>query len=104
MMFGVNTSPWGGRDGSKVTSRQIRERLLTEAKRNVSLRIEETDQMDTFRVGGRGELQLAVLIETMRREGFELQLSKPTVVVRKHGDVLEEPMELLLVDAPEEYV
>jgi GTP-binding protein len=104
MLFGVNASPWGGRDGSKVTSRQVRDRLLTEAKRNVSLRVEETDATDTFRVVGRGELQLAVLIETMRREGFELQVSKPTVVTRRHGDVIEEPMELLLVDSPEEYV
>jgi len=104
MLFGSNTSPWAGREGSKVTSRQVRERLLAETRRNVSLRVEETDQTDTFRVLGRGELQLAVLIETMRREGFELQVSKPTVVVRRRGELVEEPMELVVVDAPADYV
>jgi GTP-binding protein len=104
MMFSVNTSPWAGRDGSRVTSRQIRDRLLQESLRNVSIRVEETDTMDTFRVVGRGELQLAVLIETMRREGFELQVSKPTVIVRDHQGVVEEPVEQLVVDSPEDYV
>ncbi len=104
MMFGINTSPWAGRSGSRVTSRMVRERLLHEGRRNVSLRIEETETTDTFRVLGRGELQLAVLIETMRREGFELQVSKPAVVVRERDGVVEEPMELLLVDVPEDYV
>ncbi len=104
MLFGVNTSPWAGRDGSRVTSRQVRDRLLTESRRNVSLRVEETDATDTFRVLGRGELQLAVLIETMRREGFELQVSKPIVVVQEREGVIQEPMELLLVDVPEDYV
>jgi GTP-binding protein len=104
MLFGVNTSPWAGRSGSRVTSRQVRERLLQESRRNVSLRIDETDTMDTFRVLGRGELQLAVLIETMRREGFELQVSKPNVVTRQHDGALEEPLEQLLVDVPEDYV
>jgi GTP-binding protein len=104
MRFGINTSPWAGRSGSQVTSRKLRERLFHEAHRNVSLRVEETDTMETFRVLGRGELQLAVLIETMRREGFELQVSKPAVVVREKSGVLEEPMELLLVDVPEDYV
>src|SRR5262249_12069495 len=104
MLFGVNTSPWAGRSGSRVTSRQVRERLLQERRRNVSLHVAETDPMDTFRVVGRGELQLAVLIETMRREGFELQVSKPTVVLRERDGVVEEPVEQLLVDVPEEYV
>jgi GTP-binding protein len=104
MLFGVNTSPWAGRDGNRVTSRQVRDRLLTESRRNVSLRVEETDATDTFRVLGRGELQLAVLIETMRREGFELQVSKPIVVVIEKDGVVQEPMELLLVDVPEDYV
>jgi len=104
MLFGVNTSPWAGRSGSRVTSRQVRERLLQESRRNVSLHVAETDTMDTFRVVGRGELQLAVLIETMRREGFELQVSKPTVVLRERDGVVEEPVEQLLVDVPEEYV
>jgi GTP-binding protein len=104
MLFGVNTSPWAGRSGSRVTSRQVRERLLQESRRNVSLRVEEIDTMDTFRVLGRGELQLAVLIETMRREGFELQVSKPTVVLRERHGTVEEPVEQLLVDVPDEYV
>jgi len=104
MLFGVNTSPWAGRSGSRVTSRQVRERLLQESRRNVSLRVEETDTMDTFRVLGRGELQLAILIETMRREGFELQVSKPTVVLRERDGTVEEPVEQLLVDVPDEYV
>jgi GTP-binding protein len=104
MMFGVNVSPWAGRDGSRVASRQIRDRLDLERHRNVSIRVEETDATDTFKVVGRGELQLSVLIETMRREGYELQVSKPNVIVRKVGGVLEEPMELVVVDVPNEYV
>jgi GTP-binding protein len=104
MHFAVNTSPWAGRSGSRVTSRNLRERLVQEARRNVSLRIDETESTDTFRVCGRGELQLAILIETMRREGFELQVSKPAVMLRDHGGVVEEPMELLLVDVPEDHV
>ncbi len=104
MFLGANTSPWAGRSGSRVTSRQVRERLLQESRRNVSLRVEETDTIDTFRVVGRGELQLAVLIETMRREGFELQVSKPTVVLRERDGVVEEPVEQLLVDVLEDYV
>ena len=104
MMFGINTSPWSGRAGSKVTSRQLRERLMTEMQRNMALRVEEGDGTDTFRVVGRGELQLAVLIETMRREGFELEVSKPSAVIRdgKHGK--EEPTELVIVDVAEDYV
>jgi GTP-binding protein len=104
MLFGINTSPWAGRSGSQVTSRKLRERLLGESRRNVSIRVDETTTTDVFRVLGRGELQLAVLIETMRREGYELQVSKPAVVVRERAGVVEEPMELLLVDVPEDYV
>jgi GTP-binding protein len=104
MLFGVNTSPWSGRSGSQVTSRKLRERLISESRRNVSIRVDETSTTDTFRVLGRGELQLAVLIETMRREGYEMQVSKPAVVVREKDGVVEEPMELLLVDVPEDYV
>jgi len=104
MVFGVNTSPWAGRSGSQVTSRQLGERLRQESRRNVSLRVEETATADAFRVLGRGELQLAILIETMRREGFELQASKPAPVVRERDGVLEEPMELVLIDVPEQYV
>src|SRR5262249_24619531 len=104
MVFGANTSPWSGRSGSRVTSRQVRERLFQESRRNVSIRVEETETTDSFRVLGRGELQLAILIETMRREGFELQVSKPNVVLRRRDGVVEEPMEQLLVDVPGEYV
>jgi GTP-binding protein len=104
MLFGVNTSPWGGREGDFVTSRKLRERLQLEQRRNVSLRIEDTDSPDTLRVTGRGELQLAILIETMRREGYELAVSKPTVVTRQVNQVRHEPMELLVIDIPETYV
>ena len=82
MNFIVNTSPFAGREGKWVTSRNIRERLTKELRTNVSLRVEDTDSADTFKVSGRGELHLSILIETMRREGFELAVSKPEVIVR----------------------
>ncbi len=104
MIFGVNTSPWGGREGQYVTSRKIHERLFAEGRRNVSLRVEETGQPDALRVAGRGELQLAILIETMRREGYELQVSKPTIITREENGQTLEPMELLYVDAPEDFI
>lgn len=104
MIFGVNTSPWSGREGQFVTSRRLRERLSAESRKNVSLKIEDMDSPDSFRVMGRGELQLAILIETMRREGYEMQVSKPTVVTKQIDGKLQEPMELLLVDVPEEYI
>lgn len=104
MIFSVNTSPWSGREGQFVTSRRLRERLGAESRKNVSLRIEDMDSPDSFRVMGRGELQLAILIETMRREGYEMQVSKPTVVTKQIDGKLQEPMELLLVDVPEEYI
>ncbi|MBI3767431.1 MAG: translational GTPase TypA [Deltaproteobacteria bacterium] len=104
MIFGVNTSPWGGREGQYVTSRKIHERLFAEARRNVSLRIEETGQPDMVCVAGRGELQLAILIETMRREGYEIQVSKPTIITREEKGVVLEPMELLYVDVPEDFI
>ncbi len=104
MVFGANTSPWAGREGEYVTSRKLRERLLHEQRRNVSVRVEDTEAPDQLRVTGRGELQLAILIETMRREGYELQVSKPTVVTRPVGSALHEPVEQLLVDAPEDYI
>lgn len=104
MIFGVNTSPWSGREGQFVTSRRLRERLGAESRKNVSLKIEDMDSPDSFRVMGRGELQLAILIETMRREGYEMQVSKPTVVTKHIDGKLQEPMELLLVDVPEEYI
>ncbi len=104
MIFGVNTSPWAGKEGRWVTSRKLRERLLHEANRNVSLRVEDTDGPERLRVIGRGELQLAVLIETMRREGYELEVSKPEVVIREENGVRLEPMETAIIDVPEEYV
>ncbi len=104
MVFGVNTGPWAGREGQYVTSRRIRERLFAEMHKNVSLRVEETDSPDAFRVMGRGELQLSVVIETMRREGYELQISKPTVIVKESEGQLQEPMELVFIDVQEDYV
>jgi len=104
MIFGPNTGPWGGREGEHVTSRKVRDRLYAEARRNVSLRVEDTAQPDQLRVAGRGELQLAILIETMRREGYEMQVSKPTVIAREEDGQTLEPMELLLVDVPDDYI
>jgi GTP-binding protein len=104
MIFSTNTSPWSGREGEFVTSRKLRERLLHEQRRNVSLRIEDTESPEALRVTGRGELQLAILIETMRREGYELQVSQPTVVTREVDGERHEPVELLLIDVPEEYI
>jgi GTP-binding protein len=104
MIFSVNNSPWAGREGSFVTSRKLRERLQLEQRRNVSLRVEDTESTEAMRVTGRGELQLAILIETMRREGYELQVSKPTAVTREVKGVLCEPVELLVIDVPEAYI
>jgi GTP-binding protein len=104
MVFSANNSPWAGREGEFVTSRKLRERLEYEQKKNVSLRIAETDQPDSFQVTGRGEFQLAIMIETMRREGYELQVSKPTVVTREINAVLHEPIELLVIDVPEDFI
>jgi GTP-binding protein len=104
MVFSANTGPWAGREGDFVTSRKLRERLFQEQRRNVSLRVEEGDSPESLQVTGRGELQLAILIETMRREGYEQQVSKPTVVTRQDADVLHEPVELLLIDVPETYI
>ena len=104
MNFCVNNSPFAGREGKFVTSRNIKERLEKEILYNVSVRIEATDTTDTFKVSGRGELQLAILIETMRREGFELAVSRPEIIEKKIDGVRSEPYELLLVDAPEEHI
>jgi len=103
MNFIVNTSPFAGREGKWVTSRNIRDRLTKELRTNVSLRVEDTDSPDTFRVSGRGELHLSILIETMRREGFELAVSKPEVIVRMKDGVKTEPMEYLVVDVASEF-
>lgn len=103
MNFIVNTSPFAGREGKWVTSRNIRERLTKELRTNVSLRVEDTDSADTFKVSGRGELHLSILIETMRREGFELAVSKPEVIVRIKEGVKMEPMEYLVVDVASEF-
>jgi GTP-binding protein len=103
--FSVNNGPFAGRDGRYVTSRQIRERLFREVERNVALRVEETDAPDTFKVSGRGELHLGILMETMRREGYEFLVSRPRVITRegKGGELLE-PYEELLIDVAEELV
>ena len=101
MIFKVNDSPFAGLEGKYVTSRNLRERLSKEAYRNVSIRVEPTDTPDSFRVVGRGELQLAVIIETMRREGYELTVSNPEPVTKTRDGELHEPMELLVCDVPE---
>ncbi|HEU4344398.1 MAG TPA: translational GTPase TypA, partial [Candidatus Binatia bacterium] len=104
MVFSANNSPWAGREGEFVTSRKLRERLQYEQRKNVSLRVIDTEQPDAFQVTGRGEFQLAIVIETMRREGYELQVSKPTVVTRELHGALHEPVELLLIDIPEDFI
>ncbi len=104
MNFMVNNSPFAGREGKFVTSRNIRDRLFKEVETNVSMRVEETDSADTFKVSGRGELHLSILIETMRREGYEFQVSKPQVIMKEIDGVLCEPMEILSVEVPESYV
>jgi GTP-binding protein len=103
MNFIVNNSPFAGREGKLVTSRNIRERLDRELRTNVSLRIEETDNPDTFLISGRGELHLSILIENMRREGFEMAVSKPEVILRDIDGQKQEPIEYLVVDVPAEH-
>ena len=100
--FGVNTSPFAGRDGTWSTSRQLRQRLYQELEHNVSLRVQETDSPDTFVVSGRGELHLAILIETMRREGYEFQVGKPEVIMRPENGQLLEPVEEVYIEVPQE--
>ncbi|MDG2428197.1 MAG: translational GTPase TypA [Acidimicrobiales bacterium] len=104
MAIGVNTSPMAGSDGTKLTARQIKARLDAELVGNVSLRIMPTERPDSWEVQGRGELQLAVLVETMRREGFELTVGKPVVLLREINEILHEPTERLSIDVPEEHV
>jgi len=103
MTFQVNTSPFVGREGKYVTSRQLRERLMRELEHNVALRVEDTDDPERFRVSGRGELHLGILIENMRREGYELGVSRPEVITREVDGKLEEPFEQLTVDVEEDY-
>jgi GTP-binding protein len=104
MMFSVNSSPMSGREGQHVTSSKLRQRLLREALMNVSIRVEETESPDTFKVSGRGELQLAILIEMMRREGYEFSVGKPEVLTRQVDGQRHEPMEILVVDSPEDFI
>lgn len=104
MYFVVNNSPFAGREGIYVTSRHLRNRLFKEIETNLSLRVEETDSPDSFKVSGRGELHLSILIETMRREGYEFQVSKPEVITKVIDDKLCEPIEFLTVDVPEDYM
>ncbi len=105
MNFIVNDSPFAGKEGKFVTSRNLRDRLFKEVETNVSMRVEETDSADTFKVSGRGELHLSILIETMRRQGYEFQVSRPQVIYKKgpNGETLE-PIELLMIEVPENYV
>ena len=104
LTFGVNTSPFSGREGQYSTSRQLKERLDRELETNLSLRVEPTEQPDVFAVSGRGELHLSVLIETMRREGYEFQVSRPEVITREIDGKLHEPIEQLVIDTTEEFV
>ena len=105
MLFYVNNSPFAGREGEFVTSRHLRDRLFKEVKTNVSMRVEETETPDAYKVSGRGELHLSILIETMRREGYELQVGKPKVIMhRDENGTLVEPMEALTIDVPQDYM
>jgi GTP-binding protein len=104
MTFTINNSPFAGREGQFVTSRNLRDRLDKELLTNVSIKVEEAGGPDAFKVMGRGELQLAILIEMMRREGYELQVGKPEILTRKINGELHEPLELLVIDCPEEFI
>ena len=100
MLFTINTSPFFGKDGKYVTSRQIRERLFKETEKNLALRVEDTDSPDKLMVFGRGILHLSILIETMRREGYEIQLGQPKVVIKEINGYKHEPVEMLYVNVP----
>ncbi len=104
MTFGVNTSPFAGREGKFSTSRQLRSRLYRELETNVSLRVEDGSSADEFIVSGRGELHLSILIETMRREGYELQVSRPEVITHEEDGKVLEPIERLVIDTRENYI
>ena len=103
MLFGINNSPFFGKDGKFVTSRHLRDRLMKETEKNLALRVEDTDSADSFLVYGRGILHLGILIETMRREGFELTVGQPTVLVKEINGKKNEPFEILVVDVPQEF-
>jgi GTP-binding protein len=103
MLFSINNSPFFGKDGKFVTSRHLRDRLMKETEKNLALKVEDTDSADSFMVYGRGILHLGVLIETMRREGYELTIGQPTVIVKNIDGVKSEPFETLVVDVPEEF-
>jgi GTP-binding protein len=102
--FTVNDSPFAGRSGKFVTTRQVRDRLMKELERNVALRVEETEIPDTFTVSGRGELHLSILMETMRREGYEFQVSRPRVIEKTGPEGLLEPFEEAVIEVPQEYI
>lgn len=104
MIFYVNDSPFAGQEGEYVTSRHLRDRLFREVQTNVSLRVEETDSADAFKVSGRGELHIAVLIEEMRRQGYELQIGKPSVITKEINGQKCEPLEALTIDVPPEFM
>ncbi|MBO4342784.1 MAG: translational GTPase TypA [Clostridia bacterium] len=104
MNFIVNDSPFAGKEGKFVTSRNLRDRLFKEVETNVSMKVEETETTDTFKVSGRGELHLSILIETMRRQGYEFQVSRPKVILKEIDGVTYEPVELLIIEVPEQYV
>ena len=104
MIFGVNNSPFAGKDGKYVTSRQVKERLDKEILGNVAIRVEETESPELFKVSGRGELQLSILIEMMRREGYEMQVSKPEAITRTSDGRILEPIEQVVIDCPEEFI
>ena len=104
MTFSVNNSPFAGREGTFVTSRHVRDRLFKELETNLSLRVEETEAADALKVSGRGELHLSILIETMRRQGYEFQVSKPTVITKEINGVTYEPIEYLTIDVPEDFM
>src|SRR4029078_7077162 len=103
-LFSPSVSRFAGKEGKFVTSTQLRERLWREKRSNVALRVEDTDSPDTFQVAGRGELQLAILIEMMRREGYEMEVSKPQILTHEEDGKTLEPMEHLVVDVPDDFI